>query len=57
MNYFSIREKSFNWKTDCFFCKEVCVVDKKHPIEGWHEVGTLSFQTFLLNKCHERTDK
>ena len=51
--------KSFNWKTHCFFCGEVCVVDKKHTncSKGWHRVGTLSFQNSILNKCHERADK
>ena len=51
--------KSFNWKTHCFFCEEVCVVDKKHPnrSKGWHKVGTLSFQTSLLNICHEKAEK
>ena len=51
--------KRFNWKIHCFFCGEVCVVDKKHPncIKGWHKVGTLSFQASILNKCHERADK
>ena len=24
-------KKIFNWKTHVFFCREVCVVDKKHP--------------------------
>ena len=51
--------KSLNRKTHCFFCEEVCVVNKKHPNrrKGWHKVGTLSFQTSILNKCHERADK
>ena len=44
----------FKLKTHCFFCGEVCVVDKKHPN---HKVSTLSFQTSVLNKCHERADK
>ena len=37
----------------------MCVVNKKHPNrrKGWHKVGTLSFQTSILNKCHERADK
>ena len=25
--------------------------------KGWHKIGTLPFQTSLLNKCHERADK
>ena len=39
--------------------KSVCVVDKKHPnwSKDWQKVGTLPFQTSLLNKCHERADK
>ena len=30
----------------CFFCGQVCAVDKKHPncSEGWHKIGILSFQ-------------
>ena len=41
------------------FCEEVCVVDKKHTYrsKGWYIVGTLSFQTSLLDKCHESAGK
>ena len=37
----------------------MCVVNKKHPnrSKGWHKVGTLSFRTSVLNKCHERAAK
>ena len=54
-----LERKSFNWKTHCFFYGEVCVVDKKRPnrSKGWYKVGTLSFQTSLLNNCHESADK
>ena len=43
----------------CFFCEEVCVVDKKQPncSKCWHKVGHLSFQISILNKCRERVDK
>ena len=51
--------KSFNWRTHGFFYGEVCVIGKKHPnpSKGWYKVGTLSFQTSILSKCHERADK
>ena len=31
LNQLRSERKRFNWKTECFFCVEVCVVDKKHP--------------------------
>ena len=45
-------------KNAFLFCKEVYIVDKKHPnrSKGWHKVGNLSFKTSLLNKCRERAD-
>ena len=52
--------KSINWKTQCFFCGGVCVVDKRHHngSKGWHKVDVfLSFQTSILNKCYERAEK
>ena len=52
--------KSINWKTHCFFCGGVCVVDKRHHngSKGWHKVDVfLSFQTSILNKCYERAEK
>ena len=46
-------------RTNCFFCGEFFVVEKKHPncSKGWHKIGTLSFQTSVLNIWHERADK
>ena len=46
-------------RTNCFFCGEFFVVDKKHPYcsKGWHKVATLSFQTPILNIWNEQADK
>ena len=46
-----------NTLTYYFFCGEVCVKKHLNRSKGWHKVGTLSFQTSILNKCHERTNK
>ena len=48
---------SFDWKNMCFFCEELCVIDKKHPSRNLvQEVTTLPFRDKLLQLCRDRND-
>ena len=41
----------------CFFCEELCVIDKKHPSRNLvQEVTTLPFRDKLLQLCRDRND-
>ena len=49
-----IREKKYALENTLLFrWRSICCVN----CEDWHKVGTLSFQTSILKKCHERADK
>ena len=47
-----------NWKTHCFFCGELIVIDKKHPdrTKKFFKTGELPSIYKLLSKCRERGD-
>ena len=46
---------SFDWKVQCFFCKETCVIDSRHPDRSnQRRVATLTIIDSVLRRCEER---
>jgi hypothetical protein len=48
---------SFSWKTDCFFCANSTLSEKKTGRSNVHTVSTLPFTKNVLDVCKNRTDK
>ena len=47
--------ESFVFKSNCIFCNEVCVLDKKHPSrKNWHKVTALNMKEGILEDCQKR---
>ena len=57
--FFDQREKILIKKRIAFSVKKPLLQIRSAPnrSKGWYKVGTLSFQTSLLNNCHESADK
>ena len=48
---------SFNWKQNCFFCSEPCILDVKNPSRrDWHFASTLTIRENVLLDCKSRLE-
>ena len=47
--------ESFDWRINCFLCRDTCIEDKKNPTRNrWHRACTLEIRTKMLDICSER---